>query len=649
MNLSFLSPLFLIGLLAITLPLIAHLISRKTSRKKSFPAVRFLISTQGDLTSTSKIKDLFFLLLRALILVLIVLLFAKPAVFSFSQKIDNTPLSLAIVIDNSFSMGYADNFKNAKEKALETIDSLPDGSFALVTALVPLDDDEPTLTQDMGILRNLVKKTELSYSYINNEKRLQDIYSKLNNAPNDRKEILLITDFQKNGWLSENIAKPWLKFINISNATAEYNHAVSDTELTYINNSTRVQSKISNFSDEKIESLLTFTQLGKQEIKEFIEIEPSNSKTMVASFDKHNVPQPITGRVKTANDQLPVDDIRYFISNENEQSKILIADGDPREDSRLSETYYLARALETISENTATNTNILDNSSLLNKDLSDYDLIYLANIGDITPRFANGLEKFVMDGGTAVIFLGNRVSIGTYNALLKNILPGELQTIEERDLALAPKISQLIPQEITARNNRIKINKLFNISVHPESEVLIKAIDNTPFLIKGEQGKGKVFLFSSSADTAWNNFSITPIFLPVIKMIHDLPNLEKNKSRHYVVGETVQIGISEQDKNTVVVTPEGKKYAVNSESKGFTETWLSGIYTVEKDGQTLYEFAVNVDPSESNLEKISTPQLAKNPEHKGDIVKVFKEIWRYFLWGAIALFVSEAVFRGIFS
>jgi hypothetical protein len=153
LNLSFLSPLFLIGLGALALPIIAHLISRKSGVKKSFPAVKFLISSQGDLATRSKIKDIILLILRALILVLIVLVFAKPAVFSFSTVQENTPKSLAIVIDNSLSMGYDDNFSRALRKAQDLIDSLPEGSFALISPLVPNNEQEPFLSQDKTQLK----------------------------------------------------------------------------------------------------------------------------------------------------------------------------------------------------------------------------------------------------------------------------------------------------------------------------------------------------------------------------------------------------------------------------------------------------------------------------------------------------------------
>lgn len=649
MNLSFLSPLFLIGLAAIALPVIAHLISRKNSLKKSFPAVKFLISTQGQLASRSRIKDLVLLLLRALILVLIVLIFAKPAVFSFSQKMDKTPVSVAIVIDNSFSMGYEDNFKRAQDKAQDMIDSLPDGSFAFITALIPDNYNESHLLENTRLLRKSINEIELSFSFTDNEERLQDIFSYLQNAPTEKKIVALITDFQKNGWSNEDVRKPWLELIDISNGTNSPNHAVSGIDLNYINDSIRVVSRVSNFSNDIVAELLTTTQLGKQEIREFIDIDPQNSNALEASFTNYDISLPGSGSVQTTHDKLKADDVRYFISNYKEESRILIVDGDPREDSRLSETYYLARALETISENAATNITILDNNSILNKDLSDYQLVYLANVGEITPSFAKELEKFVNDGGTVVIFLGNRVSMGSYNALLKNILPGELLSLKEDNLSLILSSASIFPKDITDRTDQIRVEKLFNISIHPESEVLFKTTDDSPFLIKKELGKGNVFMFSSTADTSWNNFSITPVFLPVIKMIHDLPNIKKNKSRHYFVGEPVKIETIEGNDSTIIVDPRGKELKVNIESGEFQNTWLPGIYRVETDSKLNYSFAVNVDPRESNLEKISIPSIESSPEQTRDLVKVFKEIWRYFLWGVIALFVSEAAFRGIFS
>ena len=647
MNLSLLNPLFLIGLAALALPIIAHLISRKSGVRKSFPAVNFLISSQGDLATRSRLKDLILLLLRALILVFIVLIFAKPAVFSFSAKIDDSPKSIAIVIDNSFSMGYENNFENAKKIARELIDSIPDGSFTLIAPLVQTNEDEISI-QEQSSLKKAVQKIDLSYSFANNNKRLGDIYTKLQKTPNENKKVVFITDFQKNGWEDDEINSPWLEIVDISQSKENSNHAVTEAALSYDDSSITVTSKVSNFSNNPISELLTITTLGNDEIRESTDISPHDSSSIKVNF-RNLVQTKGSGTVNTTQDKLIVDDIRYFVKDGRENSpKILVVDGDPREDSRLSETYYLTQALETISEISGTQIKILDNDAFLTEEISSYGIVYLANVGDITPRAAKELEVFVEKGGTVVIFLGNSIRANSYNTLLKNFLPVELISIDESGKSLVAEDSKTFSKEVRDKIAQINIEKLFNTTQLAESEAIISTNDGMPFLATKQYGSGNTYVFTSTADTSWNNFSITPVFLPIIKKIYDLPNIEKNIGRHYLVNDIVKVDSSTKDMRTVVVDPSGDKHSFEAGKDSFNGTRLPGIYTVEIAGELSFRFAVNIDPRESNLEEL--PKISKEAEEdqNGGLVKVFKEIWRYFLWGVIALFVSESLVRSIF-
>jgi hypothetical protein len=98
-----------------------------------------------------------------------------------------------------------------------------------------------------------------------------------------------------------------------------------------------------------------------------------------------------------------------------------------------------------------------------------------------------------------------------------------------------------------------------------------------------------------------------------------------------------------------VVNPSGKKNALDTATAAFDGTYEPGIYTVKASGEDLYKFAVNVDPSESNLGKIKISAGPPEAEETGGLVKVYRDIWRYFLWGAVMLFISEAVARSVFS
>jgi Aerotolerance regulator N-terminal/von Willebrand factor type A domain len=197
LNLSFLNPFFLIGLSAALLPILIHLISKKRGIRKSFSAVHFLLASEGKVARESRIKDLILLFLRFLILVLLVLVFSRPAVFSFSPVDARDVKSVAIVVDNSFSMGYRDNFKNAKNRAEKLIESLPDGSFGAIVPLVPTESTRSEITQDRRKMAEDLKNLKLSYTFTDNERRLEEILNFIESAPNKKKELIFFTDFEK--------------------------------------------------------------------------------------------------------------------------------------------------------------------------------------------------------------------------------------------------------------------------------------------------------------------------------------------------------------------------------------------------------------------------------------------------------------------
>ena len=75
---NFLSPLFLLGALAVAGPIIFHLIRRTTREVKPFSSLMFLKPTPPRVTSRSRIENLWLLLLRCLVLLALALGFARP-------------------------------------------------------------------------------------------------------------------------------------------------------------------------------------------------------------------------------------------------------------------------------------------------------------------------------------------------------------------------------------------------------------------------------------------------------------------------------------------------------------------------------------------------------------------------------------------
>ena len=270
-------------------------------------------------------------------------------------------------------------------------------------------------------------------------------------------------------------------------------------------------------------------------------------------------------------------------------------------------------------------------------------------MGEITPGKAKDLKEFTGRGGTVVIFPGDRVRAGSYNALLGDILPGELGAQVKADSTLMPGGTGMFSEELFEKIAPAIVNRSFALTPAEGSSTVLKLSDETPFLAYRSYGEGNVFLFTSTADTSWSNFAITPVFAPVIKEFLDFVGFSNTRRRNYIVGDTVTIDRPPAASSIEVELPSGENVEIDPEEPVFRDTSRIGVYKVLAEGEEAYEFSVNLDPLESNLEKLGVLSVEPEPGSELGFVKIFKELWRYFLWGVAALFISEAVARALFS
>ena len=75
---SFLYPLFLVGALAVAIPIALHLFRRRTGRVVEFPAVRLLHKAPVQRQRRRRLRELILLALRVTALALLALAFARP-------------------------------------------------------------------------------------------------------------------------------------------------------------------------------------------------------------------------------------------------------------------------------------------------------------------------------------------------------------------------------------------------------------------------------------------------------------------------------------------------------------------------------------------------------------------------------------------
>src|SRR2546428_2276130 len=107
---TFLTPAFLIGLLAAAIPLVIHLSRSRRTKKMQFSTTRFFTDQFLRSYRMSRLKELLLLACRMALFALFALALARPLVLpSGRSPILAQSRSVVLVIDNSASMGYVED------------------------------------------------------------------------------------------------------------------------------------------------------------------------------------------------------------------------------------------------------------------------------------------------------------------------------------------------------------------------------------------------------------------------------------------------------------------------------------------------------------------------------------------------------------
>ena len=108
------------GLLALAIPVLIHLLGRRSARAQRFPSLRFLEASQLTATRLTRLTDLPLLAVRMAILAAAVAALAAPLLLTEDRERDlGRALARAIIVDTSASMSRATVTGGAGERALD--------------------------------------------------------------------------------------------------------------------------------------------------------------------------------------------------------------------------------------------------------------------------------------------------------------------------------------------------------------------------------------------------------------------------------------------------------------------------------------------------------------------------------------------------
>ncbi len=200
---TFLNPAVLFGLLAASIPVLIHLFNLRKLKKIEFSTLAFLKELQKNRIRKIKLKQWLLLVLRVLIILLLVLAFARPTLegVAIGGTTSAAKTTAVFILDDTFSMSVVDAkgsyLNQAKESVKRLIKNLQEGDEAALILVSGKNKENVKPTTNLTDFIKNVDATEPSYSsgYLHDAiVKASEILAESNNF---NKEIYIFSDFQK--------------------------------------------------------------------------------------------------------------------------------------------------------------------------------------------------------------------------------------------------------------------------------------------------------------------------------------------------------------------------------------------------------------------------------------------------------------------
>src|SRR5262245_1413932 len=425
---SFLTPLFFLGLATVAIPVIIHLIQKERKNVVHFPSLMFLQRIPYQSTKRRKIRNWPLLLLRLAAIGLIGAAFARPFLRrpELAAAAARGAREVVVLVDRSYSMSYADRWTRALAAANETINGLGPGDRASLVFFDTGAEVALRSTSDRGRLSAAASKGKPGAGATRYGPALKLAGSILSESGLPRREVVLISDFQKNGWQGgdgvrlpdgatltpKTIADAEPANVSVTPVSIQRSTAGNQERVT-------VTGGVVNHGARPLANVeLTLEIDGRAIQTEHVSVEPNGSASV--TFTPFTPPPTtVRGVVKTASDALAADNAFNFIVTPKAPLRIILAE---RPGASAGSSLYLTRALA-LGESPPFDVSLKPIDAISQEDLS-LSSVFILNDVSVAQLTAERLSKFVARGGGLLVVLGERGAWPTASSDLLPVVPG---------------------------------------------------------------------------------------------------------------------------------------------------------------------------------------------------------------------------------
>lgn len=620
---SFLSPLFLFGLLAAAIPLAIHLIRRDKPPRIVFSTLRFFQRTSRKQFLFQKLQQWLLLLLRTLVVILLALAFARPF---FSQSLSSwaemAPRSVAVLLDVSMSMGYRDYLERAKSAARKTLQDLNPGDEATLILFSDRARKVHGPTTDLATLYTAIDNLNApGFEKTRYFPAIRVADEILADGRFEDKVVYLISDFQNSGmtgfdknwkleprvnFIAENVADPESKNLAITGVKSPTSLRGSEGEEELF---VRVRT-LGSLRQNRAELAVSID--NREQWRKEIDLQ-DQSETVVRVPVKFAGEGSHVGKVSVADRDFQLDNDYYFTVDVLPRIPVLVVNGESSRNWYEDEAHWFDLAVSS-NEESPFEVSEVPVESFSARDLRGHKVVALLNAGRLSAEQSEALTRFTREGGGLLIAPGDRVQADSFNRRLSSVSPASLVqrgSPAANDYLLIAEVENRHPMlRPLDMDWGVRFSGYWRLKPAESAQVLMTFDNGEPALVERQVGKGRSLMSASSLDLEWNNMPLQGMYLPFVhEALKHLANTPEKKPS-YLVGEKIPL---ERDGN--LLSPGKQPVTLREGAEEFT-LLEPGLYMQEGGDRDVY-YAVNRAVEESDFASVAPAVILDqvlNPE-----------------------------------
>lgn len=645
---GFFAPLFLIGALAVALPIWLHRLQTQSSDRQPFSSAMLLETTEERVHLQKKLKYLILLALRIALLLMIAFAFAKPF-------IERPPTLLTagdagthlILVDTSVSMSRAGVFDQALEVARQAIGDAPSGALLQVLSVDDSLHIASNLSADTTDHRAAVSRLNVSALRLDFGASMTAVDRLAESLP-PPVTLHVISDFQASAMpvrFADVVPARVTEFIpHVVGTGIPFNWSVEYMRET----AEGLDVGLLGYGDrERVADVELLVNDVVVDTRGISETGPVVLRFTDLQFEQGN--NRVQVRVNTDDDLAADNESFHVVINEPPASVPLITlhrGGLP--------VTYLSAALES---NSAQSYDVepMVIGEFDSRILGRHRWALIDDIGSIDAALEDALTDYLQGGGNLLAFAGERAASATTLPVSGHQLSGASVGIGANEFLSPGQIDTGHPVlSQTEGWHTVNISRSIPIEEQADDQVLIRLENNEPFLIERKIGGGRLLLVLNGLDNRWNDMPVRPVFVSFVVEAASYLSGASEISRTYVTGASLPLSligsasgqVVDPDGNTVLsLADTTRAQQINLDKPGFYE-----VYTPQDDMLV----AANIDPRESELVTISqellerwqdaTARLDGITAGQSDIVEAEPlELWHWLLLLLAVVFIAESI------